>query len=48
MQNKRIWVLCRIRGFEYYSLISTIFGTRTQNVKHADFSSSACFSLPGN
>ena len=39
--------LCRIKGYEYYGITSTRFGTGTQNVRRVDFPSSAYFSLPG-
>ena len=39
--------LCRIKGYEYYGITSTRFGTGTENVRRVDFPSSAYFSLPG-
>ena len=36
-----------IRGYKYYCINSTAFGTGTQNVRRVDFSSEACFSLAG-
>ena len=33
--------LCRIRGYKYYGLTSTTFGTRTQSVRRVDFPSPA-------
>ena len=38
---------CRIRGYTYYGITSTAFGTGTQNVRLVDFSSSDYFSLSG-
>ena len=38
MQNKR---------YKYYGISSTTFDIGTQNVRHIDFWSSPCFSLPG-
>ena len=36
-----------IRGYKYYGITSTIFGTGTQNIRRIDFLDSAYFSLPG-
>ena len=34
------------RGYKYYDITSTTFGTGTQNVRRVDFPSSAYFSPP--
>ena len=39
--------LWRIRGYNYYVITSTSFGTGTQNIRRIDFPSSAYFSHPG-
>ena len=40
--------LCRIRGYKYYGVTSTIFGSGTQNVRRVDFPGLSYVSLPGN
>ena len=37
-----------MRGFKYYGITSTTFGAGTENIRHVDFPSSACSSLPDN
>ena len=39
--------LCRTRGYKYYGITSTTFGTETQNERRVDFPSLAYFILPG-